>query len=182
MRILSYRSTQLHDITYSGVELMTWSTVEQAVGIVCACLVVFRPLLLSYCKRLKRRCQREETIRSFGGQLFDSEALHNREPLEMGHMCPSKTDRPIDEDETSTASETLQRPISALIGVAISTPAIECSFRDGNSSIHGAINQGTKRLSGPMVSCAAPHIIVPPPLAAFHEQTRGLGQPWRNVF
>jgi len=45
MRVLAYKPDQLKDSTYSGVGSMTWSQVEQGIGIVCACLPTLRPLL-----------------------------------------------------------------------------------------------------------------------------------------
>ncbi|KAL8702705.1 MAG: hypothetical protein Q9201_004126 [Fulgogasparrea decipioides] len=45
MRVLAYKPTQLADSTYSGVGSMTWSIVEQGIGIVCACLPTLRPLM-----------------------------------------------------------------------------------------------------------------------------------------
>ena len=47
MRITAYHSSQLKDSTFSGVGSMTWSIVEQGVGIVCACLPTLRPLITS---------------------------------------------------------------------------------------------------------------------------------------
>lgn len=45
MRVLAYKPTQLADSTYSGVGSMTWSIVEQGIGVVCACLPTLRPLV-----------------------------------------------------------------------------------------------------------------------------------------
>lgn len=45
MRIISYSPDHLKDNTYWGVGSMTWSGVEQGIGIVCACLPTLRPLL-----------------------------------------------------------------------------------------------------------------------------------------
>lgn len=45
MRITSYSPDHLKDNTYWGVGSMTWSGVEQGIGIVCACLPTLRPLL-----------------------------------------------------------------------------------------------------------------------------------------
>lgn len=45
MRILAYKPHQLKDNTYSGADSLTWSIVEQGIGIVCACLPTLRPLV-----------------------------------------------------------------------------------------------------------------------------------------
>ena len=45
MRIISYSPDHLKDNTYWGVGSMTWSGVEQGIGIICACLPTLRPLL-----------------------------------------------------------------------------------------------------------------------------------------
>jgi len=46
MRIVSYDPKHLKDNTYAGVGSMTWSQVEQGIGILCACLPTFRPLVM----------------------------------------------------------------------------------------------------------------------------------------
>lgn len=33
------------DITYTMINVSIWSTIEQSIGIICACLVTYRPLL-----------------------------------------------------------------------------------------------------------------------------------------
>lgn len=51
LRVLAYHPTQLADSTYSGVGSMTWSIVEQGIGVVCACLPTLRPLMESMSPR-----------------------------------------------------------------------------------------------------------------------------------
>ena len=53
MRIIAYNGIQLEDMMYAGVDAMTWSIVEQSIGIVCACLAIIRPLI--WCSRTKTR-------------------------------------------------------------------------------------------------------------------------------
>lgn len=44
LRVLAYNPSQVIDGTYSTVGTVTWSAVEQGLGIVCACLPTVRPL------------------------------------------------------------------------------------------------------------------------------------------
>ena len=69
MRVLAYNASQVHDMTYYGVESMTWSIVEQGVGIVCACLPILRPLLRPLLRPFHEKCYRNkgrQTLQSFG--------------------------------------------------------------------------------------------------------------------
>jgi hypothetical protein len=45
LRITSFDFPTLDNLTYVGVIPSTWSSVEQSVGIICACLPTLRPLL-----------------------------------------------------------------------------------------------------------------------------------------
>ena len=44
LRVLAYNPNQVKDGTYSTVGTVTWSSIEQGLGIVCACLPTLRPL------------------------------------------------------------------------------------------------------------------------------------------
>ncbi len=44
LRVLAFNADQIADGTYSTVGTVTWSSVEQGLGIVCACLPTLRPL------------------------------------------------------------------------------------------------------------------------------------------
>ncbi|KAJ5154273.1 uncharacterized protein N7500_009712 [Penicillium coprophilum] len=44
MRIISFESAVIGDPTYTSIGPATWSSVEQSVGIICACLPTLRPL------------------------------------------------------------------------------------------------------------------------------------------
>ncbi|KAF3762737.1 hypothetical protein M406DRAFT_18111, partial [Cryphonectria parasitica EP155] len=44
LRILAFRTSKQSDPTYTTIDTATWSSVEQSLGIVCACLPTLRPL------------------------------------------------------------------------------------------------------------------------------------------
>lgn len=44
LRIIQFNGSRINDPTYSTINTATWSSVEQSVGIVCACLPTLRPL------------------------------------------------------------------------------------------------------------------------------------------
>lgn len=44
LRVLAFNADQIADGTFSTVGTVTWSSVEQGLGIVCACLPTLRPL------------------------------------------------------------------------------------------------------------------------------------------
>ncbi|OQE29505.1 hypothetical protein PENSTE_c002G02241 [Penicillium steckii] len=45
LRIVSFDFTTLEDVTYVSVNPSTWSSIEQSVGVICACLPTLRPLV-----------------------------------------------------------------------------------------------------------------------------------------
>ena len=77
MRVLSYRPRQLADSTYSGVNSMTWSIVEQGIGIVCACLPTLRPLLLRL--RPSYFSSRTNDTKD-SGKMYGMDNFHSRQP------------------------------------------------------------------------------------------------------
>lgn len=44
LRIVTFDSANITDATYTSIDSATWSSVEQSVAIICACLPTLRPL------------------------------------------------------------------------------------------------------------------------------------------
>ena len=56
VRVVAFNQVNLADVTWTLVGVATWTTIEQSVGIICACLPTLRPLfgrLLSNIKQHK---------------------------------------------------------------------------------------------------------------------------------
>ncbi|KAJ6067411.1 uncharacterized protein N7446_004448 [Penicillium canescens] len=45
LRIVSFDLSDVNDPTYTSIDPSTWSSVEQSLGIICACLPTLRPLI-----------------------------------------------------------------------------------------------------------------------------------------
>jgi len=43
-RVITFNQVQFSDVTYTMVNVSIWSTIEISIGIICACLVTYRPL------------------------------------------------------------------------------------------------------------------------------------------
>ena len=44
VRVVTFNQANFEDITYTSVDASIWSTIEQSVGIICACLLTYQPL------------------------------------------------------------------------------------------------------------------------------------------
>lgn len=77
MRIIAYKPDQLKDNTYSGVGSMTWSIVEQGIGIVCACLPTLRPLITCIYPRGSKNGNSKEGSSGIGMDNFHSGTVHS---------------------------------------------------------------------------------------------------------
>ena len=73
LRVLAYNPEQVVDGTYSTVGTVTWSSVEQGLGIVCACLPTFGPLFAT-CLRNRRSTGKSKADSSMGMTTFRSTA------------------------------------------------------------------------------------------------------------
>lgn len=45
IRVINFTEVNVLDITYTMVNASMWSTIEQSIGIICACLITYQPLL-----------------------------------------------------------------------------------------------------------------------------------------
>lgn len=45
IRVIAFNQVNFNDITYTMVDISIWSTVESSIGIICACLITYRPLI-----------------------------------------------------------------------------------------------------------------------------------------
>ena len=148
MRVLAYKPHQLNDSTYSGVESMTWSIVEQGIGIVCACLPTLRPLLgFMNSNRSKNNTNnsssigmdnyRSGTVRSEAGAggksawkpEYDSESTVGFARLQ--------------DDEHALSPADVQRSVYAPIGNATSTSAGQDQRKDATIVPAGILKEQT---------------------------------------
>ncbi|XHG09504.1 hypothetical protein AWENTII_012559 [Aspergillus wentii] len=72
LRITAFRKSNPKDPTYTTVETAMWSSIEQSVGIICACLPTFRPLF----RRLYGASQHSSNGKSTGTQRTPSTTIH----------------------------------------------------------------------------------------------------------
>ena len=102
MRVVSYKGVQLNDMTYAGVDSMTWSIVEQSMGIVCACLAIIRPLV--WRSRINiRRDKARDSWSSCGMRVLTSVNLGTFEDAIAGDR--SSCNSTSDSDSTVTLAE-----------------------------------------------------------------------------
>ena len=127
MRVLAYKPHQLNDSTYSGVGSMTWSIVEQGIGIVCACLPTLRPLFQYVNPHSNKDKSRNsssigmDNLRS--GTVRSDIATGAKSPWQPA--CDSESTvgfARLQDDEVAMSPADIQRSVYAPIGVAVSTP------------------------------------------------------------
>ena len=131
MRIISYAPNHLKDNTYWGVGSMTWSGVEQGIGIVCACLPTLRPLL-SYIYPKGMKSSTAQGGSSIDMNNFRRSGIVNSELSAPGKSAwePAAYDSEstvgfarLQDDETAMSPADVQRSVYAPIGAAISITA-----------------------------------------------------------
>lgn len=137
MRIIAYKPNQLKDNTYSGVGSMTWSIVEQGIGIVCACLPTLRPLVsCMYTRGSKNRSK--EGSSGIGMENIHSGTAHSENTTPgKSAFKPALYDSEstvgfarLHDEESAMSPADVQRSVYAPapytpIGAAISTTAGE---------------------------------------------------------
>ena len=133
MRIISYAPDHLKDNTYYGVGSMTWSGVEQGIGIVCACLPTLRPLV-SYMYPRGSKNGKGQGASSIGMENFCRSGTVNSEITPPGKSVwkPAAYDSEstvgfarLHDDEVALSPADVQRSVYAPIGAAVSTTAGE---------------------------------------------------------
>lgn len=126
MRVLAYHPSQLADNTYSGVGSMTWSQVEQGIGIVCACLPTLRPLM-SYITPSRSR---SNTKNSSSIKMDNYRSGTARSEIGTGAKSPWKPTSDsestvgfarLQDDEQPLSAADVQRSVYAPIGNAVTT-------------------------------------------------------------
>ncbi|KAJ5111427.1 hypothetical protein N7532_001962 [Penicillium argentinense] len=70
LRITSFSFSSLEDATYVSVSPSTWSSIEQSVGIICACLPTLRPL-----------------VRELNGNSWNSAKRNSASPTASNRSC-----------------------------------------------------------------------------------------------
>lgn len=133
MRITSYEPSHLKDNTYWGVDSMTWSGVEQGIGVFCACLPTLRPLIsYRYSKRSKNSKSKEQSSIGMDDFRLSENADSELNAPEKSAWKPAAYDsesttefaRLHDDDEVMSPAD-VQRSVDAQTGAAISTTAGE---------------------------------------------------------
>ena len=131
MRIISYSPSHLKDNTYWGVGSMTWSGVEQGIGIVCACLPTLRPLLsYIYPKGIKSSKAHEGSsidMNNFrrSGIVHSEINVPGKSAWEAATYDSESTVgfARLHDDDAALSPADVQRSVYAPIGAAISTTA-----------------------------------------------------------
>ena len=131
MRIISYSPDHLKDNTYWGVGSMTWSGVEQGIGIVCACLPTLRPLL-SYIYPKGMKSSKAQGGSSIDMNNFRRSGIAHSELSAPGKSAwePATYDSEstvgfarLHDEEAAMSPADVQRSVYAPIGAAISISA-----------------------------------------------------------
>lgn len=106
LRIVSFDFTTLEDVTYVSVKPAVWSSVEQSVGIICACLPTLRPLVRTLYGSSKNssgeRCS--TTPESSNGGSFPLHGSSGDEENIVGIARPSCVQKPLERESASLGS------------------------------------------------------------------------------
>ncbi len=137
MRIIAYKPNQLKDNTYSGVGSMTWSIVEQGIGIVCACLPTLRPVVSCLYTRGSKNHSKEGSS-GIGMENYQSGTVHSENTTPgKSAFKPAAYDSEstvgfarLHDEESAMSPADIQRSVYAPtpynpIGASISTTAGE---------------------------------------------------------
>lgn len=128
IRVVSYKDTQLNDMTHAGVDSMTWSIVEQGIEIVCACLAITRPLF-GYNRRV-RRDKARDSWNSCGMRTLTPVRLRDSEDTIAWdkYFCNSTSDTDsivtpaeVEDGQAIALPAQILRVWDANIGIAITT-------------------------------------------------------------
>ena len=131
MRIISYEPSHLKDNTYYGVGSMTWSIVEQGIGIFCACLPTLRPLLI-YVYPKGSRTNKTQEGSSMGMDNFRRSGTGHSEISAPGKSAwespPYDSESTVgfarlNDDEGVLSPADVQRSVYAPVRATISTTA-----------------------------------------------------------
>ena len=139
MRVLAYHPSQLADNTYSGVGSMTWSIVEQGIGIVCACLPTLRPLMAFTMRDRRQRNTKKNS--SIGMDTYRSGTVR----LETGTGAKSSW-KPAYDSESTVGFARLQdeeRSLYPPLGSAITTSGGQEDCKGGNMISGGILKEQT---------------------------------------
>lgn len=148
MRVLAYKPHQLDDSTYSGVESMTWSIVEQGIGIVCACLPTFRPLM-GYIASSRSKSNTKNSS-SMGmdncqsGTVLSEIATPGKPAWKPGYNSESTVGfARLQDDENPLSAADVQRSVYAPIGTAVTTTGGQDNRRGPTTLSSGILKEQT---------------------------------------
>ena len=145
LRVLAYNPDQVIDGTYSTVGTVTWSSVEQGLGIVCACLPTLRPLFTGcFPNRTTNRSKGEssmamESFRPTGG--LHSEKTHANSMWKDDESTVGFAR--LQDDEGVLSPMEMQRSVYAPVGVAISSPRGEKDMQRDTIGHSGIMKEQT---------------------------------------
>ena len=181
MRVVSFMNADTVDLTFSGVAPMSWCSIEQGALIVCASLPVLRPLLR--CCRSRSSQDSQESITSFGLQPVHESMAGDIESLNVHAKSTTST-------ATSSRRDTIVQdngkgwPKPAQVGVALSPVEQDATVIFHDHPICAAIlASGSSNdifCNNMMADQRGPSLT--PEIAAFRQQTRGLGHSKSNFF
>ena len=104
---------------------MTWSIVEQGIGVVCACLPTFRPLMICCGGNRTRNRTKESGSSGIGMDSYKGSAIDDMSKAWKSTLDSESTvgfARLDDEDRVMTPAD-VQKSVYAPIGAAITTGA-----------------------------------------------------------
>lgn len=140
--MLAYNPQQVKDGTYSTVGTVTWSSVEQGLGIVCACLPTLRPLFTW------THSNSTPKSKSSGSHAMDTFRSNN------GTKCPTPRRESVWREDGSTVGFArlqdeeivmspieLQRSVYGGVGTAVTTSAGEGDRKDANAQTMGIMKE-----------------------------------------
>ena len=180
MRTASFSTNMFDDVTYDSVNAQSWSIAEQGIGIGCACLLIIRRLFL-FCSIRRTKNNSEATMATFGLEEAGLPATEGKELASTDHTFQITHPVPADVDD-NIAAESVQRPPSAHIGIAIAHPKSESKPNIFTSEKCNACLAATDPCAPLGVSRPPAQFALTPQIAAFRRQTRWLGQSCRCVF
>ncbi|KAJ5965371.1 hypothetical protein N7481_012085 [Penicillium waksmanii] len=106
LRIVSFDFSSLEDVTYVSVSPSNFSSIEQSIGIICACLPTLRPLVRSLYGGLKNTSEEGEISRAVSSNRssFPLRGLSQDEENNVGMSGPSCVRQALKHDPVSPES------------------------------------------------------------------------------
>ena len=82
VRVITFSQVILTDFTYTAVNTSMWSTIEQSIGIICACLITYQPLVSRLFSLIKGESSSAgENQRRESSEVYELGHLKRRSPI-----------------------------------------------------------------------------------------------------